>query len=85
MCMFVVAVLVAAVVLGAVFHLAWPSAIVLGVVVILGMSVWETVSRPWKIRQAFEGERNRLIHSGWSEEKATMAARAYVQQKFNLQ
>lgn len=85
MILFVVAVLVAAVVLRVVFHLAWPAAIGLGVVAIIGMSVWETLTRPAKIRQAFEGERNRLLHAGWTEEKATMAARAYVQQKFNVQ
>jgi hypothetical protein len=49
------------------------------------MSLWETISRPWKVRQAFEGERARLLHAGWAEEDANMAARAYVRQKFNLQ
>jgi hypothetical protein len=85
MCMFVVAVLVAAVVLGTVFDLGWLAAVALGLVVILAMNLWETITRPLKVRQAFEGERARLLHAGWAEEDANMAARAYVQQKFNLQ
>jgi hypothetical protein len=66
-------------------RLGWPAAVALGVVAILAMSLWETISRPWKVRQAFEGERARLLHAGWAEEDANMAARAYFRQKFNLQ
>lgn len=85
MCLFLVAVLITAVVVGGALGIDnWPAAIAVGVLVVVAMNVWGAITRPRQIREAFEGERARLLHTGWPEEQATQAAHTYVRQKFNL-
>jgi hypothetical protein len=64
--------------------LAWPVAIVLGVLVNVAIGVWGTLTRPWRIRRDLDTEHQQLLASGFTEEAARERAWDYVRNKYKL-
>jgi hypothetical protein len=64
--------------------LAWPAAIVLGVLVNVAISMWGTLTRPRRIRRNLDTEHRQLLASGLTDEAARERAWDYVRNKYKL-